>query len=35
MPIHEKAMENKPLVGGGVVTALLVILSLLVTFGVI
>jgi restriction endonuclease Mrr len=35
MPIHEKAMENKPLVGGSIVTTLLVILGLLVTFGVI
>jgi restriction endonuclease Mrr len=35
MPLHERAMENKPLVGGGILTALLVILGLLVTFGVI
>jgi hypothetical protein len=28
-------MENKPLVGGSIVTTLLVILGLLVTFGVI
>jgi restriction endonuclease Mrr len=35
MPIHEKAMENRPLVGGGVLATLLVILGLLVTSGVI
>ena len=35
MPIHEKAMENKLLVGGGIVTTLLVILGLLVIFGMI
>jgi restriction endonuclease Mrr len=35
MPIHEKAMENKPLVGGSIVTALLVLLGLLVIVGVI
>jgi len=35
MPIHEKAMENKPLVGGGIVTILLVMFGLFVTFGVI
>jgi hypothetical protein len=28
-------MENKPLVGGSIVTTLLVILGLLVTFGMI
>ena len=35
MPIHEKAMENKPLVGGGLVATLLVIVGLLVVAGVI
>jgi restriction endonuclease Mrr len=35
MPIHEKAMENKPLVGGGLVATLLVIVGLLVVSGVI
>jgi len=35
MPIHEKAMENKPLVGGGFVMTILAIAGLLVTLGVI
>jgi restriction endonuclease Mrr len=35
MPIHEKAMENTLLVGGGIVTTLLVILGLLVISGVL
>jgi len=35
MPIHRKAMENKPLVGGGFVATLLVIVGLLVVGGVI
>lgn len=29
MPIHKKAMENKPLTGGGLLAALLIVLSLL------
>jgi restriction endonuclease Mrr len=35
MPLHEKALENKPLVGGGLVATLLVIIGLLVVAGVI
>jgi restriction endonuclease Mrr len=35
MPIHEKAMENRPLVGGGVIATLLVIVGLLVMGGII
>jgi restriction endonuclease Mrr len=35
MPIHEKAMENKPLVGGGVLAAVLLAVALLVSAGVI
>ena len=35
MPIHEKAMENKPLVAGSVTTVLLLLVGLLVTFGVV
>ena len=35
MPLHEKAMENKPLVGGGLVATLLVVVGLLVVTGVI
>jgi len=35
MPIHEKTMENKVLVGGGVVAMLLIVVSLLVIGGVI
>jgi len=35
MPLHEKAMENKWLAGGGVITALLVVIGLLVVGGVI
>ena len=35
MPLYEKAMENKWLAGGGVVTTLLVIIGLLVMGGVI
>jgi len=35
MPIHEKAMENTLLVGGGIVTTLLVILGLLAASGVL
>jgi restriction endonuclease Mrr len=35
MPIHQKAMENKPLTGGGLVTTLLVITGLLIAGGVI
>jgi restriction endonuclease Mrr len=35
MPIQERAMENRPLVGGGIVTMVLVVLGLLVSFGVI
>jgi restriction endonuclease Mrr len=35
MALHEKAMENKPLVGGGLVAALLVIVGLLVVGGVL
>lgn len=34
-PLHEKATENTPLVGGGVVATLLVIIRLLVVGGVI
>jgi len=35
MPLHEKAMENTLLVGGGIVTTLLVILGLLAASGVL
>ncbi|EMA06168.1 restriction endonuclease (plasmid) [Haloarcula marismortui ATCC 33800] len=35
MGLHEKAMENKLLAGGGVVVTLLVVVGLLVTSGVI
>jgi len=35
MPIHEKAMENKVLVGGGVVATLLVVVGVLIISGVI
>jgi restriction endonuclease Mrr len=35
MPIHEQAMENKPLVGGGLVATLLVVVGLLVASGII
>ena len=35
MPIHEKAMENKVLAGGGVVAMVLFVVSLLVIGGVI
>ncbi|MFC7195085.1 restriction endonuclease [Halosimplex aquaticum] len=35
MPFHEKAMENKPLVGASVVATVLVIIGLLVAGGVI
>jgi restriction endonuclease Mrr len=35
MPIHERAMENKPLVGGGVVATVLLVVTLLVSAGVI
>jgi len=35
MPLHEKAMENPPLVGGSAVTALVLVLLTLVATGVI
>jgi restriction endonuclease Mrr len=35
MPVHEKAMENRPLVGGGVVAAVLLVVGVLVSVGVI
>ncbi|QAU11377.1 restriction endonuclease (plasmid) [Halorubrum sp. BOL3-1] len=35
MPLHEKAMENKPLAGGGVVATLLLVVGLLVIGGII
>jgi len=35
MPIHEKAMENKVLAGGGVVATLLTLIGLLIIGGVI
>ena len=35
MPIHEKAMENKLLAGGGVVATLLFVIGLLVIGGII
>jgi restriction endonuclease Mrr len=35
MPLHEKAMENPPLVGGGAVTALVLVLVTLVATGVV
>lgn len=35
MPFHEKAMENPPLVGGGAVTAIPVLLTILVVTGLV
>jgi hypothetical protein len=35
MPIHEKAMENKVLTAGGVVTAFVLLLGILALGGVI
>jgi restriction endonuclease Mrr len=35
MPLHEKAMENPPLVGGGVVTTVVLVLLTLVATGVL
>jgi len=35
MPTHEKAMENKPLVGGGLVATVLTLIGLLVVSGLI
>jgi restriction endonuclease Mrr len=35
MPIHEKAMENKPLTGGSVLVVLLLVLGALLAFGIV
>jgi restriction endonuclease Mrr len=35
MPIHKKALENKPLTGGGLVATLVIIIGLLVIGGII
>lgn len=35
MPIHEKALENKPLTGGGVLAVLLLVLGTLLAFGIV
>ncbi len=35
MPLHEKAMENELLAGGGVVATLLVVIGLLAIGGII
>jgi len=35
MPIHEKAMENKLLAGGGVIATLLIVVGLLAISGLV